>query len=129
MKKITKVLVSITCLVLLAVFITGCEDKVDRKTIRKEQERMVEYTVQNYEDIKKIEFENFEQNTSTRGWTSGATINNEIYITYYLNNLSGNGEISIVFHISVSNGKKLKKKNNIEHNGDIDTVEVHYWEG
>ena len=53
MKKITKVLVSITCLVLLAVFITGCEDKVDRKTIRKEQERMVEYTVQNYEDIKK----------------------------------------------------------------------------
>ena len=56
-------------------------------------------------------------------------INNEIYITYNLNDLSGNGEISIVFHISASNGKKLKKKNNIEHNGDIDTVEVHYWEG
>ena len=129
MKKITRVLMSITCLVLLAVFTTGCADKVDRKTITKEQERMVEYTVQNYEDIKKIEFENFEQNTSTRGWTSGATINNEIYITYYLNNLSGNGEISIVFHISASNGKKLKKKNNIEHNGDIDAVEVHYWEG
>lgn len=56
-------------------------------------------------------------------------INNEIYITYNLNDLSGNGEISIVFHISASNGKKLKKKNNIEHNGDIDAVEVHYWEG
>ena len=129
MKKITKVLVSITCLVLLAVFITGCEDKVDRKTIRKEQERMVEYTVQNYEDIKKIEFENFEQNTSTRGWTSGATINNEIYITYYLNNLSGNGEIRIVSHLSASNGKELKKKNNIENNSSKGAVEVHYWEG
>jgi len=129
MKKITKVLMSITCLVLLTVFTTGCADKVDRKTIRKEQERMVEYTVQNYEDVKKIEFKDFEQNTSTRSWSSGAVINNEIYITYNLNDLSGNGEISIVFHISASNGKKLKKKNNIEHNGDIDTVEVHYWEG
>ena len=129
MKKITRVLIGIICFVLLTVFATGCADKIDRKTIRKEQERMVEYTIQNYEDIKKIEFENFEQNTSTRGWTSGATINNEIYITYYLNNLSGNGEISIVSHLSVSNGKELKKKNNIENNGSTDTVEVHYWEG
>ena len=129
MKKITRVLVSITCLVLLTVFTTGCEDKIDRKTLRKEQERMVEYTIQNYEDIKKIEFKNFEQNTSTRSWSSGAVINNEIYITYNLNDLSGNGEISIVFHISASNGKKLKKKNNIENNTDIDEVEVHYWEG
>ena len=129
MKKITRVLVSITCLVLLTVFTTGCEDKIDRKTLRKEQERMVEYTIQNYEDIKKIEFKNFEQNTSTRSWSSGAVINNEIYITYNLNDLSENGEISIVFHISASNGKKLKKKNNIENNTDIDAVEVHYWEG
>ena len=116
-------------MVLLAVFTTGCADKVDRKTITKEQERMVEYTVQNYEDIKKIEFENFEQNTSTRSWSSGAVINNEIYITYNLNDLSGNGEISIVFHISASNGKKLKKKNNIKNNSSKDAVEVHYWEG
>ena len=129
MKKITKILISITCLVLLTVFTTGCEDKIDRKTLRKEQERMVEYTIQNYEDIKRIEFKNFEQNTSTRSWSSGAVINNEIYITYNLNDLSGNGEISIVFHISASNGKKLKKKNNIENNTDIDAVEVHYWEG
>ena len=67
MKKIAKAFVSITCLVLLTVFTTGCTDKIDKKTLRQEQERMVEYTVQNYEDIKKIEFENFEQNTSTRG--------------------------------------------------------------
>ena len=129
MKKIAKVLMSITCLVLLTIFTTGCADKIDKKTLRQEQERMVEYTIQNYEDIKKIEFKDFEQNTSTRSWSSGAVINNEIYITYNLNDLSGNGEISIVFHISASNGKKLKKKNNIEHNGDIDAVEVHYWEG
>ena len=129
MKKIAKAFVSITCLVLLTVFTTGCTDKIDKKTLRQEQERMVEYTIQNYEDIKRIEFKNFEQNTSTRSWSSGAVINNEIYITYNLNELSENGEISIVFHISASNGKKLKKKNNIENNTDIDAVEVHYWEG
>ena len=82
MKKITKILISITCLVLLTVFTTGCADKIDRKTLRKEQERMVEYAIQNYEDIKRIEFKDFEQNTSTRSWSSGAVINNEIYITY-----------------------------------------------
>ena len=128
MKKITRVLIGIICFVLLTVFATGCADKIDKKTLRQEQERMVEYTIQNYEDIKKIEFENFEQNTSTRGWTSGATINNEIYITYYLNNLSGNGEISIVSHLSASNGKELKKKTNIENNSSKDAVEVHYLE-
>ena len=117
MKKITRVLIGIICFMLLTVFATGCADKIDKKTLRQEQ------------DIKKIEFKDFEQNTSTRSWSSGAVINNEIYITYNLNDLSGNGEISIVFHISASNGKKLKKKNNIEHNGDIDAVEVHYWEG
>ena len=36
MKKITKVLMSITCLVLLTVFTTGCADKVDMKAIRQE---------------------------------------------------------------------------------------------
>ena len=128
MKKITKVLISIICLVLLAVSATGCADKVDRKTIRKEQERMVEYTVRNYEDIKKIKFTSFKQNKSTRMWSVGAEINDDIYITYTVDML-GSCEIGIIFHVSESNGKKLKKKNNIENNTDIDAVEVHYWEG
>ena len=128
MKKRTKVLISIICLVLLAVSATGCADKVDRKTIRKEQERMVEYTVRNYEDIKKIKFTSFKQNKSTRMWSVGAEINDDIYITYTVDML-GSGEIGIIFHVSESNGKKLKKKNNIENNTDIDAVEVHYWEG
>ena len=128
MKKITRVLISITCLVLLAVFTTGCADKVDRKTLRKEQERMVEYTVRNYEDVKKIKFTSFKQNKSTRMWSVVAEINDDIYITYTVDML-GSGEIGIIFHVSESNGKKLKKKNNIENNADIDAVEVHYWEG
>ena len=128
MKKITKVLISIAFLVLLTVFTTGCADKVDKNAIRQEQERMVEYTVRNYEDIKKIKFTSFKQNKSTRMWSVVAEINDDIYITYTVDML-GSGEIGIIFHVSESNGKKLTKKNNIENNADIDAVEVHYLEG
>ena len=128
MKKITRVLMSITCLVLLIVFVIGCADKVDKNAIRQDQDRIVEYTVQNYEDVKKIKFTSFKQNKSTRMWSVGAEINDDIYITYTVDML-GSGEIGIIFHVSESNGKKLKKKNNIENNADIDAVEVHYLEG
>jgi len=110
MKKITKVLVSIICLVLLTVFTTGCADKVDKKAIRQEQVRIAEYTIQHFENIQKIEFKDFEKNPSTGTWSSHAVINNEIHITYRVNDLSGKSEIGIDSHISVSNGKEIKKK-------------------
>lgn len=110
MKKITKVLISIICLVLLAVSATGCADKVDKKAIRQEQVRIAEYTIQHFENIKKIEFKDFEKNPSTGTWSSHAVINNEIHITYRVNDLSGKSEIGIDLHISVSNGKKIKRK-------------------
>jgi len=43
MKKIKRVLMSITCLVLLKVFTIGCEDKVDKNAIRQDEDRIVEY--------------------------------------------------------------------------------------
>ena len=110
MKKIAKAFVSITCLVLLIVFTTGCADKVDKKAVRQEQVRIAEYTIQHFENIKKIEFKDFEKNPSTGTWSSHAVINNEIHITYRVNDLSGKSEIGIDSHISVSNGKKLKEK-------------------
>ena len=132
MKKITKVLVSIICLVLLTVFTTGCADKVDKKAIRQEQVRIAEYTIQHFENIKKIEFKDFEKNPSTGTWSSHAVINNEIHITYRVNDLSGKSEIGIDSHISVSNGKEIKRKKNNDENesgNSKDAVEVHYWEG
>ena len=38
MKKIKRVLMSITCLVLLKVFTIGCEDKVDKNAIRQDED-------------------------------------------------------------------------------------------
>ena len=87
MKKIAKVLMSITCLVLLTVFTTGCADKIDKKTLRQEQERLAEYTIQKYEDVQKIEFKSFEQDTSTRTWAADAIINDTYYITFSINKI------------------------------------------
>ena len=94
--------------------------------------RIAEYTIQHFENIKKIEFKDFEKNPSTGTWSLHAVINNEIHITYCVNDLSGKSEIGIDSHISASNGKKIKRKNNNDENessNSKDTVEVHYWEG
>ena len=83
MKKITRVLMSITCLVLLAVFTTGCADKVDKKAVRQDEDRIVEYInekveLENKEEIKKIKFVEYEKNTSTGAWHYDVVINDKI---------------------------------------------------
>ena len=110
MKKIAKVLVSITYLVLLTVFTIGCADKIDKKTLRHEQERMVEYTLQNFEDVKKIEFKSVEQNLSSRGWAIHAVINDDINIEYMLSKLGENADISMIYDM---NEIKRKEQKNI----------------
>ena len=87
MKKITRVLMSVTCLVLLTVFTTGCTDKVDKKTIRQDQDRIVEYIkdkveLENKEEIKKIKFVDYEKNTSTGFWRYEVIINDKIILTF-----------------------------------------------
>ena len=87
MKKITRVLMSITCLVLLTVFTTGCTDKVDKKAVRQDQDRIVEYIkekveLQNKEEIRKIEFVKYEKNLSTGIWDYEVIINDKIKLTF-----------------------------------------------
>ena len=83
MKKITRVLMSITCLVLLTVFTTGCADKVDKNAVRQDQDRIVEYIkekveLENKEELKKIKFVEYEKNTSTGAWHYDVVINDKI---------------------------------------------------
>ena len=83
MKKIAKVLMSITCLVLLTVFTTGCTDKVDEKALRQDQDRIVEYIkekvqLQNKEEIRKIKFGKYKKNVSTGSWRYDVVINDKI---------------------------------------------------
>ena len=87
MKKIARVLVSITCLVLLTVFTTGCADKVDKKAVKQDQDRIVEYIkekveLENKEELKKIKFVEYEKNTSTGAWHYDVVINDKIELYY-----------------------------------------------
>ena len=123
MKKIAKVFVSITCLVLLTVFTTGCADKIDKKTLRQEQERLAEYTIQKFEGVKKIEFTSFEQNTSSRLWSVYAVINDNIKVSYTLDNVGKNSDISMVYNM-----EKLKKKKQKTSDENTENIEIKFVE-
>ena len=123
MKKIKNVLLSVICIVLLVVFTTGCENKRDIKKIREEQDRIVRYTVQNFEDVKKIEFKSIEQNLSSRGWAIHAVINDDINIEYMLSKFGENADISMIYDM---NEIKRKEQKNIDKS--LKKVEVIYVE-
>ena len=109
MKKITRVLMSVTCLVLLTVFTTGCTEKVDKKAVRQDQDRIVEYIkdkveLENKEEIKKIKFVDYEKNTSTGAWYYDVIINDKIelsFTTWRVSNevvlsISNEGDINLI---------------------------------
>ena len=106
MKKNILIILSI----LITIMLAGCQDKVSNSEIKTEQKRIAEYTVKNYEDIKKIEFLNFSQNTSTRMWSVDAIVNDKIYVTYTISKISTDDKIGVGQHTSESKGEQLKKK-------------------
>ncbi|MEZ7740409.1 hypothetical protein O3794_02410 [Gemella sanguinis] len=115
MKKIAKVFVSITCLVLLTVFTTGCADKVDQKAIRQDQDRIVEYIkekveLENKDEIRKIKFGKYKKNVSTGSWRYDVVINDKIYLYF----TSWRERKEVVLGSSDENEINLvKNKNNI----------------
>ena len=121
MKKITRVLMSVTCLVLLTVFITGCTDKVDKKAVRQDQDRIVEYIkekveLQNKEEIKKIKFVDYEKNTSTGFWRYEVIINDKIRLTFTAWRQRAEVYLSYVDkgNINLLENKKNTNESNIE---------------
>ena len=124
MKKITRVLISITCLVLLAVFTTGCADKVDKKEVRQDEDRIVEYIkekveLDDNEEIKKIEFKGYENNISTGYWTYDVILNDKITIIFLVRGLGGE------LLVETYKGGKLKFLE-INKESNISSIEVVY---
>ena len=54
--------------VIIIVVVFNYETGEDKRNIRLEEDRIAEYTAQNYKDVKKIEFKRFEKNISTQTW-------------------------------------------------------------
>ena len=124
MKKIAKVLMSITCLILLTVFTTGCADKVDQKAIRQDQDRIVEYIkekveLENKDEIRKIKFVDYKKNTSTGSWRYNVIINDKIELRYTVWRESN----EVILSSSDENEINLvKNKNNVKES----SIEVIY---
>ena len=121
MKKITRVLMSITCLVLLTVFTTGCADKVDKKAVRQDEDRIVEYIkekveLENKEEIRKIKFVEYEKNTSTGFWRYEVIINDKIILTFTAWRQRAEVYLSYVDkgNINLLENKKNTNESNIE---------------
>ena len=106
------------------------KEKTLEEKIRIEQERMVLYLVNHYEKVEKIEFTSFQQNKLTGTWTSNAIVNDEIFVTFSVQNLTAEDEIGFGQHISQSNGNKLIERENPEViNSDslMSNITVIYW--
>ena len=99
--------------------------QLEAEKFRKEQERMALYLVNHYEGVKKIEFMNFLQNSSTGIWNVDVIVNEDYYLTLNINDFGG--EIDIAEHISQSGGKELDEKSTLT-NEKLLNFEVKYFE-
>ena len=82
--------------VIIIVFAVGTNSSEDKRKMKLEQERMVEYTVKNIENIKKIEFKNVQKNVLTGHWKVDAIINDDIIVSYSIDSLGKKADIGII---------------------------------
>ena len=114
----------------IVMFSLNHQKKNIGRKMRIEQDRMALYLVSHYEKVEKIEFTSFQQNKLTGTWTSNAIVNDEIFVTFSVQNLMTEDEIGFGQHISQSNGNKLIERDNPEViNSDslMSNITVIYW--
>ena len=80
--------------IIIIVFTFNYETGEDKGKIRKDQERIVEYTKEkveflNHEDIKKIEFKKYERNISTGTWKFEVILNDREDVSFTAVGLDG----------------------------------------
>ena len=91
---IRTVLAIVVVFVIIIVFAVGTNSSEDKRKIRQDQERIVEYTKEkveflNHEDIKKIEFKNYERNLSTGIWYFEVILNDRVDVSFTAVGLEG----------------------------------------
>ena len=118
---IRTILAIVAIFVIIIVFAVGTNSSEDKRKIRQDQERIVEYTKEkveflNHEDIKKIEFKKYERNLSTGIWNFEVTLNDRVDVSFTAVGLGG--EIYLGRHdgknIRIVKNKTKKNYNDIE---------------
>ena len=116
------ILAFIAFIVIITIYGLKGKTGEDERKIRLEEERIAEYTIQNYKDVKKIEFKSFEKNSSTQTWFISAVINDNISVSYSLFKIGENKDIGISY-----NPNELKERTKDEQNiKDKSNVEIIY---
>ena len=118
---IRTILAIVAFFVIIILFAVGTNSSEDKRKIRQDQERIVEYTKEkveflNHEDIKKIEFKKYERNISTGIWNFEVILNDRADVIYKAVGLEG--EIYLARHdgknIKIVKNKTKKNYNDIE---------------
>ena len=91
---IRTVLAIVAVFVIIIVFAVSTNSSEDKRKIRQDQERIVEYTKEkveflNHEDIKKIEFKKYERNLSTGIWNFEVILNDREDVIFKAAGLEG----------------------------------------
>lgn len=91
---IRTILAIVAIFVIIIVFAVGTNSSEDKRKIRQDQEKIVEYTKEkveflNHEDIKKIEFKKYERNLSTGIWNFEVILNNREDVIFKAVGLEG----------------------------------------
>ena len=119
---ITRAILAFIAFIMIIIVYAFVDTSEDKGKIRLEEERIAEYTVQNFKDVKKIEFKSFEKNSSTQTWFISAVINDNIHVSYSLFKIGENANIGIAY-----NPDELKNKTKEERDLKVkDNIEVIY---
>ena len=107
--------------VIIIVFTFNYETGEDKREIRKDQDRIVEYIkekveLQDKEEIREIKFVDYKKNTSTGSWKYEVIINDKIKLTFTAWRKSEEVYLSYVDegNIKLIENKKNKNESNIE---------------
>ena len=120
---IRTILAIVAIFVIIIVFAVGTNSSEDKRKIRQDQERIVEYTKEkveflNHEDIKKIEFKKYERNLSTGIWYFEVILNDRADVSFTAVGLGGE------IYLSRHDGKNIRiVKNKTKKNySDIEVI-------
>ena len=120
---IRTVLAIVAIFVIIIVFAVGMNSSEDKRKIRQDQERIVEYIkekveLNDNEAIKKIEFKGYEENFLTGYWSYDVILNDKITISFLVRGLGGE------WLVETYKGGKLKflETNKKYNNGSAEVI-------
>ena len=118
---ITRAMLAFVAFIMIIIVYAFVDTSEDKRKIRKDEDRIVEYIkekveLENKEEIRKIEFVKYKKNTSTGSWKYEVNLNDKIKLTFTAWRESEEVYLSYVDEgdINLLENKKNTNETNIE---------------